>query len=203
MLPLALHFHHHHLHLYLHPHGPPVGYAGIALAAFVSWAGVPGAGEAALITGAVFASRHRLDIASVELVAYAGAVVGGIAGWLAGLRFGAALVGAPGPLYRLRRNGLRAGERFYERFGALAVFLTPSWVAGIHRVRPAKYVPANAAAALAWTLGIGLATYVGGPSVAELFGDLGLIGTAVVVVVAVAAALLAHRHRRAKRHRSP
>jgi membrane protein DedA with SNARE-associated domain len=185
---------------HVHVHGSPIGYAGIAIAAFVTWAGLPGAGEAALITGAAFAARHRLDIGAVEIAAFTGAIAGGIVGWLAGWRAGAAVAGAPGPLYRLRRRGLQAGERFFDRFGVLAVFLTPSWVAGIHRVKPARYLPANALAALVWTLGIGLGTFFAGPSVAEGIGDIGTYGLLAVVAVAlVAGAIALTRHRHAHR----
>src|SRR3954468_5420057 len=99
----------------------PAGYTAIAIAAFASWAGLPGPGETVLIAGGAFAARHRLDIVQVELYAFAGAMAGGMIGWGLGWRFGAAVAERPGPLYRLRCRGLRAGERFYERFGALAV----------------------------------------------------------------------------------
>ena len=188
------------LHRELHLHGPPIGYAGIALAAFVSWAGLPGPGEAALVTGAAFAARHRLDIGQVEAAALAGAVIGGVLGWAVGWRLVGDQAARPGPFYGLRMRGLRAGQRFFERFGTLAVFLTPSWVAGIHRVRPAKYLPANALAALVWVLGYGLAVFFLGPTVADVFGDLGTIGTIAAVAVAVVAGAVALvRRRRAPR----
>ncbi|MBV9048064.1 MAG: hypothetical protein JOY58_07335, partial [Solirubrobacterales bacterium] len=38
ILGLALRLHHHF-------HGPPIGYAGVAVAALASWLGVPGPGE--------------------------------------------------------------------------------------------------------------------------------------------------------------
>ena len=87
----------------------PAGYTAIALAAFASWAGVPGPGEAALIAGGAFAARHRIDIVQVEACAFAGAVVGGMLGWGLGWRVGADVAGRPGPLYKLRRRGLGAG----------------------------------------------------------------------------------------------
>lgn len=175
----------------------PAGYTAIALAAFASWAGVPGPGEATLIAGGAFAARHRLDIVQVELYAFAGALVGGMLGWALGWRLGADVAGRPGPLQRVRRRGLRAGERFFDRFGPLAVFLTPSWVAGIHRVLPVRFAIYNALACVVWTAGYGLTTFFVGPRVAEWFGDLGTLATvALVVGVAVAAALAFVRRRR-------
>jgi membrane protein DedA with SNARE-associated domain len=180
----------------------PAGYTAIALAAFTSWAGIPGPGEAALIAGGAFAARHRLDIVQVELYAFAGALVGGVVGWGVGWRIGAGIVGRPGPLYGLRRRGLRAGERFFERFGPFAVFLTPSWVAGIHRVPPVAFVIYNAIACAVWTAAYGLTTFFVGPRVAEWVGDIGTFATiALVVAVAVGStlALVRSRRRRARR----
>lgn len=187
---------------HLHVHGAPIGYVGVAVGALISWAGLPGAGEAALVAAAAFAARHKLDIGAVMAVAWVSATLGGTAGWLVGLHAGATLAAAPGPLHRLRLRALRAGERFFERFGTLAVFLTPSWVAGIHRVRAAKFLPANAIAAVAWVLMYGLAVYLIGPSVADAFGDAGLVGTlAIAAVAAVAAALALARSGRLRRRR--
>lgn len=190
------------VHISRRLHSRPVGYTAIALAAFASWVGFPGPGEAALITGGVFAGRHRLDIVQVELYAFAAAVAGGMIGWGLGWRFGAAVAHKPGPLYRLRLRGLSAGERFFERFGPLAVFLTPSWVAGIHRVPPVRFVIYNGLACAVWAVGYGLTAYFLGRPVAEFFGDIGtfatigLVGGACVVGVF---ALLRRRRRRARR----
>jgi membrane protein DedA with SNARE-associated domain len=179
----------------------PAGYTAIALAAFASWAGLPGPGEAGLIAGAAFAARHRLDIVQVELVAFIGAFVGGMVGWGLGWRFGAALAERPGPLLRARKRALGAGERFYERFGPLAIFLTPSWVAGIHRVPPVRFTIFNLLAAVLWTAGYGLTTYFAGPHVADLFGDVGIWATIGVIAAAVTLGALAIVRRR--RMRSP
>ena len=177
----------------------PTGYTAIALAAFLSWAGLPGPGEAALITGAAFAAHNRLDIVQVELFAFAGALIGGMIGWAFGWRFGD-LAGRPGLLYGLRRRGLRAGERFFTRFGPLAVFLTPSWVAGIHRVPPVRYAIYNGAACAIWCAGYGLTTYFLGNHVADFFGDIGTYATLAVGAAAVVAGALALRRQR-RRHR--
>jgi membrane-associated protein len=179
----------------------PAGYTAIALAAFASWAGLPGPGEAGLIAGAAFAARHRLDIAQVELYAFFGAFVGGMVGWGLGWRFGAGLAERPGPLLRARKRALKAGERFYERFGPLAIFLTPSWVAGIHRVHPVRFLVFNLLACAVWTAGYGLTTYFVGPQIAEVFGDVGTWATIAVVGAAVTAATLAIVRRRRKRAR--
>jgi membrane protein DedA with SNARE-associated domain len=176
-----------------------IGYTAIGLAAFASWAGVPGPGEAGLIAGAAYAARHRLDIVELELVALAGAFLGGIAGFVLGIKFGASLAERRGPLLGARKRALKAGERFYERFGPVAVLLTPSWVAGIHRVKTVPFVIFNLVAAVVWTALYGLTTYFAGPKVAEYFGDVGKWASAGIVAAAVAVAAVALLRRRRKR----
>jgi membrane protein DedA with SNARE-associated domain len=178
--------------------GPAGDYVGLGAAAAASWAGLPGPGEAALIAAGVLAARHHLDIGSAVVVAWLGAMVGGTVGWLVGLRAGRTIVTAPGPLHRTRLAALERGDRFFERFGAVAVFFTPSWVAGIHGMRPARFLPANALAALVWALVIGLGAFVVGPSVLDFVDDLGLVAALVIgglVVAAVGGALVSRGRR--------
>lgn len=185
-------------HITSHVHARPAGYTAIALAAFASWAGLPGPGEAVVIAGAAFAARHRLDIVQVELFAFGGATVGGMVGWAVGWRFGALAV-RPGPLFGLRRRGLRAGERFFRRFGPLAVFLTPSWVAGVHHVPPLRFTIFNALSSAVWAAMYGLVTYFAGPDVVDLLGDFGtgtLVALGVLILLSVGIAFV--RRRRAR-----
>lgn len=186
------------LHLHHRFHGSPIGYAGLAAAAAASWIGVPGPGEPVLIAAGVFAAKHKLDIASVLFVAWAGATLGGVAGWLIGLKAGRAFVGAPGPLHRLRLNALERGEAVFARVPVIAIVLTPSWVAGIHGVRTALYLPVNTIAAAVWALAIGLGGYYVGPTVIDLVGDLGVltgIGLLVLILAGIGAEVMRRRRR--------
>jgi membrane-associated protein len=177
-------------------HGSPLEYAGILLAAAATWAGVPGPGEAALIAGGVLAARGHLDISLVVTSAFIGATVGGIVGWVAGMKVGRTVAGGPGPLRRARIRILELGERFYERYGVLAVFFTPAWLAGIHRMAAVPYNIANAASAIAWALLVGVGAYLIGPSIADVVHDIGFAGVLTIVVVGVIGAILERRRRR-------
>ncbi|MEA2440110.1 MAG: hypothetical protein QOH76_1534 [Thermoleophilaceae bacterium] len=182
-LLLALHLHHRF-------HGPHVDYVGVGLAAAVSWVGVAGVGEAALIAAGIAAARGKVDVSSMIAVAWVGAMAGGACGWLAGLKGGRALMTRPGPLYRLRLRLLRRGDAIYERRGLLAVYVAPTWMAGISGMRFGRFMPANAIATLAWALLIGLGAYFAGPSVADWLADagtLGLIAIGLAVVLTLAA----------------
>lgn len=184
------------LRVHRHVRGPKADYLGLFAGALASWAGVPGPGEATLVAAGILAARHRIDIGSVLVIAWVGANVGGVVGWLVGLKAGRAVVSAHGPLHRARLAALARGDRFYERFGPVAVFFTPSWVAGVHRMRASRYLPANAISALVWALVVGLGAYVLGPAVAEVVDDIGLVGVLGLVALAAAAAGAAWWRRR-------
>lgn len=179
-------------------HGPPVDYFGLAAASAASWAGIPGPGEPVLIAEAVFAARHDLDIVSVIVVAFLGATAGGIVGWLAGLKGGRAIVTARGPLHGARVRAVKRGEQVFARHPVLAIYLTPSWVAGINRPRPTTYLIVNTLSCVVWAAGIGLGAYFAGPPVLDFVNDLGLI-TGVILAVAVTAILGAEVRRRRRR----
>src|SRR6476659_2039760 len=167
-----------------HLHGPAVDYVGLAAAAGASWAGVPGPGEPVLI------------------VAFVAAVLGGIAGWLLGVLGGRTLVTAPGPLRRARMVAVARGDEVFERHPVIAILLTPSWVAGIHRVRTDVYMILNLVGAAVWAAGIGLAAYWIGPSVVDFVNDFGLFTTlslAALIAVVVAAEIMRRRRRRQER----
>jgi membrane protein DedA with SNARE-associated domain len=179
------------LHIHHHLHGPSLGYAGIGVAAAASWAGLPGPGEAALIAGGIYAARGRLDLAELLVVAWLGAMVGGLAGWAVGRHAGQALLSASGPLRRQRVNALERGERFFDRFGVLAVYFAPSWVAGSTGLSAARFVPANALCALLWAALVGVGAYAVGPPIAEVVSDIGLVGLLVLAAIAILAAVVA------------
>ena len=85
-------------------------HVGVLLAAGVSWTAIPGPGEAALIAAGISAAHGRLDLSAVVAVAFAGATVGGSAGWPSA---GRAVVGCdgtgtaapPAPLLADRQRG--------------------------------------------------------------------------------------------------
>jgi membrane protein DedA with SNARE-associated domain len=172
-----------HVHLHHRFHGPPFDYGALALAAAASWIGVPGPGEPVLIAAGLLAAHHKLDIASVVVVAFLAAAGGGIVGWLIGMKAGRRLLSAPGPLHKLRLRALERGDEVFKRYVAIAVIVTPTWVAGIHRVRPAVYLPLNMLGAAAWAAGIGLGAYFAGPPIEDLASDLGWVITVGIVLL--------------------
>lgn len=182
--------------LHVHVRGPGIDYVGVLVASGASWAGLPGPGEAALIAAGIAAAHHHLDLAPIVGVAWVGATAGGMLGWIVGMRGGRSLVTAPGPLHHARLAFTARGDRFYARYGVVAVLVTPSWVAGIHNMHWSRYVPVNAASALVWALAIAFAAYWIGPSITAIAADVGL-GRWLIVAAAVAivAAIVLRRRR--------
>jgi membrane protein DedA with SNARE-associated domain len=189
------------LHLHHRVRGPAIDYVGLAAASGASFFGVPGPGEPVLIAAAVFAARHDLDIGSVVVVAFVGACAGGILGWLVGLKAGRALLTRQGPLHKQRLKALARGDALFSRYTALAIFLTPSWMAGIANVGVVKYNVINAVIAAMWAAGIGVSAYFVGPPVIDGVSDLGTV-TGVILCVVVVAAVgweIIRRRRKAQR----
>jgi membrane protein DedA with SNARE-associated domain len=183
--------------LHHHFHGPPIDYFGLALASAASWLGLPGPGEPLLIAGGVFAAKHKLDIGEVLLVAWASATAGGIAGWLIGMKAGRGVLTTRGPFQRARLKALERGDEIFGRWPVTAILLTPSWIAGIHRVKPTLYLITNGLSAAAWALGIGLGAYFAGPSVLDVVNDLGWVtGVGLVLLVLVGVWFEVARRRR-------
>jgi membrane protein DedA with SNARE-associated domain len=176
------------LHILRHVPNASIDYAALSLGAFASWAGVPGPGEPLLIAAAIVAAKHKLDLAPVLVWAWVGATIGGTLGWIIGRVAGRRVLTAPGPLRGLRLGAVGRGEEVFRRITVIAILLSPSWVAGIHKVGTGIYLITNTLSAAAWAVGIGLGGYFIGPSVIEWIDDLGTaaaIGLGVLVLVAV------------------
>jgi len=164
----------------------------------VSWIFGIGPGEPLLIAAAVLAAKHKLDLTEVLLVAWMGANAGGVIGWLVGLKAGRMLITARGPFRRARLRALERGERIFHRATVTAVILTPSWLAGIHRVRWPIYLFANSVSAAIWAVGIGVGAFLIGPPLADMFDDVGTVGLIIIGSVIVAGGLAEYARRRIK-----
>ena len=183
------------------------GYAGVALLVGGESAGLPLPGETTLVAAAVLASQGRLSLPLVVAVAAAAAIVGDNLGYLAGRRGGRWLLTRPGRWEQRRARLLARGESFFERHGAMAVFLgrfvpwlrvTAAWLAGASRMRWPRFLLSNAAGGVIWALSVGLAAYFLGKAAGTILGGVGL-GLFALVVLAGIVALLTRLEIRGKR----
>jgi membrane protein DedA with SNARE-associated domain len=164
-----------------------------------SWIGIPIIGGAVLAAAGVLAHDGQLDVWLVLVAAAAGAWTGGYVGYLVGARAGDALGSLPGRRQRQRRRVLAAGERFYRRWGPLAVFVTPTWVAGALHMRRNSFLIWNALAAVVSSLVAVFGAYaIAGALLAELSDRRGVVAMAAALTAAAVAGAAIYR-RRARR----
>jgi membrane-associated protein len=182
------------------------GYPLLFLLVMGESSGVPIPGETALITAAVLASRGKLAIELVIVLAAAGAIVGDNIGYVIGRKGGRWILERPGRFHRQRLDVLRTGEPFFERHGPKAVFfgrfvlglrVWASWLAGATRMHWRSFVVWNALGGICWATAIGLLAYFLGNSAGNTIETFGIYGL-VAAVVAIASAVFLHRraHRR-------
>ena len=172
------------------------------LAVAASWAGVPAIGTAALGTAAVAASKGKLDLAAVIVVAVLAGEVGGLGGYAIGRRWGRRLLERPGKHQAGREKLVARGERLYARWGWLAVFFTPAIVSGTAKMTPYRFALWNLLDSLGWSVSVAASSYGVGRLATghHTGGDIAIlvIGLAAAVLVAITA-VRRHRRRRTKR----
>ena len=178
--------------------GVPVhlGYLALCLMIGGESAGLPLPGETSLIAAGVLAARGHLSLWAVIVIAAAAAIIGDNVGYLIGRRGGRWLLSRPGPFAGHRARLLAKGETFFQRHGALAVFVgrwlpvlrvTAAWLAGTHGMPWRRFMVWNGLGGIAWATSIGVAAYLVGGWTPAAGAGLGL------VVISVAAVGLAGR----------
>jgi membrane protein DedA with SNARE-associated domain len=176
------------------------------LAVFVLMAltfiGIPAVGPAVVGWAAVLASQGKLNIVVVLIVAALGAEAGGLIGYGIGARWGRGLLDHPGPWQQRRQNVVARAEAVYAKWGRLAVFVTPTLVSGVLRMKYSQFVVWNFVVGSVYVLSVGPAAY-GAGKVAANEQDWESLGALVTgIAIAAACTVLAakyYRRRRARR----
>lgn len=153
--------------------------------------GLPSPGETALVLAAVLASQGKLQIWLVIVIGVASAIVGDNIGYLLGRRLGREVLQAHGPFHAHRVKAIAAGDRFFERHGAKAVFLgrwvalvrvAAAWLAGINEMPFRQFLFWNVLGAITWGTAVGLAGYLAGDVAGKAFSQIGVAGAIVAGV---------------------
>jgi len=173
-------------------HGLPLLFAVVMIESF----GIPLPGETALIAFGVLASQGHYSIASVIVIAAAGAIVGDNLGyWLIGRLGGRALFRRWRWLNKYSDRVLPRAEALMERHGGKTVFFgrfvsilryTVAWVAGLSHMRWWRFLFWNATGGIAWATAVGLTSYYAGSAAANAIQRYGLYAGAFVVVAVIA-----------------
>ena len=173
--------------------------------------GLPLPGETALITAAILASRGKLDIVPVIVLAATAAIVGDNLGYLIGRRGGRKLILRYERLRPHAERALATGEPFFARHGPKAVFLgrwfaglriAAAWLAGINRMRWPSFLFWNATGGMAWAVSIGVLAYALGHSAERILKTAGVVGAGGIVLGGVAAFVWLRARRRSRRRAS-
>ena len=154
--------------------------------------GIPSPGETALVAASVLASQGKLEIWLVILIGVTSAIVGDNIGYLCGRKFGRNVFTAPGPFMNHRVRAIRAGDQFFDRHGAKAVFIgrwialvrfATAWLAGINRMEFKHFFFWNALGGITWGVTYGLVGYYGGQAAAHVLAEAGIVGLVVLLVL--------------------
>jgi membrane protein DedA with SNARE-associated domain len=188
------------------------GYPLLFLIVMSESSGLPVPGETALITAGILASKGKMQIELVIVLAATAAIVGDNIGYVIGRKGGRWLLERPGRFHQQRLQVLEMGEPFFERHGPKAVFfgrfilglrVWASWLAGATRMNWRSFVLWNALGGICWATVIGLLSYYLGHAAGTAVKTFGLYGLAAAVLAIGSAFLMHRRHRRRGRMASP
>src|SRR5215469_8125823 len=153
--------------------------------------GIPLPAEAALIAAGFFAARtHDIDIWSLISAGIIAAILGEVAGFWIGRKFGHRLLMRYGARLGFTEERIRIGQWLFVRYGGRFVFIArflpffrniAAVLAGTNSMAQHNFYFASATAAAAWIVCYGLASY----SFGEAFAD---VASPAAVVLGIAAA---------------
>ncbi|HZN30517.1 MAG TPA: DedA family protein [Xanthobacteraceae bacterium] len=179
------------------------------VAAFIALetVGFPFPAEAALMAAAIFAARtHELDISLLIAAGILAAILGNVAGFWIGRRFGSQLLLRYGNRVGLTAQRIRIGQWLFERYGGRFVFAARflpflrnmvAVLAGANRMPAHRFHLASGTAAVVWVLVYGLGTYHLGAAFADLAAPAAVVlGAAAAVILFGVPALIVRYEKR-------
>jgi membrane protein DedA with SNARE-associated domain len=126
--------------------------------------GIPLPGEIALVTAAAYASLGHISIYVVIALAATGAIVGGILGYLIGIKGGLPLIAHYGGYVGVRRSHIAKAHEFFEKNGARTILfgrfiaILRTWaavIAGAACMSFTKFVTYNTLGSVVWAIVFG------------------------------------------------
>jgi membrane protein DedA with SNARE-associated domain len=184
------------------------GLAAILATMTAESAGIPISSEIVVPLGGSLATGGLLTFTGVVLAATAGNLAGSAIAFFLARRYGAALLTGYGRRVGLNRGHLELADRFFGRYGLLAVFvgrLLPvvrtyiSFPAGLSSMRWAPFIAATLLGCIPWNLGLAFAGLQLGRHydlVDRYVGPLVLPAAIAIVALLVIAYVLGRRWRR-------
>jgi membrane protein DedA with SNARE-associated domain len=165
--------------------------------------GIPLPGEIALVSAALLASRHTLDIspAWVGAAATCGAVIGDSIGYSIGRKFGMSLFERLGKRFpkHFGPGHVALAKQLFARWGVWAVFfgrfvallrIFAGPLAGALKMKYPHFLAANASGGLVWAGGTTAVVYYAGIAAEKWLSRFSWIALVVAVAIGVAVTLL-------------
>jgi membrane protein DedA with SNARE-associated domain len=165
--------------------------------------GIPLPGEIALVSAALLASRHTLDINPVAVGAAAtiGAVVGDTIGYSIGRRFGMSLFERLGNRFpkHFGPGHVALAKQLFARWGVWAVFvgrfiallrIFAGPLAGALKMRYLHFLAANASGGLLWAGGTTAVVYYAGIAAERWLSRFSWVALVVAVLIGIGMTLL-------------
>jgi membrane protein DedA with SNARE-associated domain len=161
--------------------------------------GIPLPGEIALVSAALLASRHTLDINPVAVGAAAtiGAIVGDTIGYSIGHHFGMSLFERLGNRFpkHFGSGHVALAKRLFGRWGVWAVFfgrfiallrIFAGPLAGALKMRYRHFLAANASGAVVWAGGTTAVVYYAGLAAERWLSRFSWVALVIAVVIGIA-----------------
>ena len=165
--------------------------------------GIPLPGEIALVSAALLASRHTLDINPVAVGAAAtiGAIIGDTIGYSIGRRFGMSLFERLGNRFpkHFGPGHVALAKHLFARWGVWAVFIgrfiallriLAGPLAGALKMRYPHFLAANASGGLLWAGGTTAVVYYAGLAAERWLSRFSWIALVVAVLIGIGMTLL-------------
>jgi membrane protein DedA with SNARE-associated domain len=185
---------------------PVLVYVLVGLVISLESMGIPLPGEVVLVSAALLASRHTLDVSPVwvAVAASAGAIIGDSLGYLAGRHWGVRLFAALGRRFphHAGPDQLAYAEHVFTRYGVLAVFfgrfvallrILAGPLAGALRMPYRRFLAANALGGLVWAGATTAAVYSMGTVAEQWLKKSSWVALVVALGVAIAVSSLLRR----------
>ncbi|MFL5482459.1 MAG: DedA family protein [Gemmatimonadaceae bacterium] len=191
----------HLLHTYTYP--------GVLSLVMLESLGIPLPGEIALVTAAAYAGiAHNVSVSGVILMAALGATIGGVLGYLIGIKGGLPLLTRYGGYIGVRKKHIEKAHGFFERNGAKAILfgrfvaVLRTWaavIAGAARMSFKRFVAYNTLGSILWAIVFGWLGYYFGRDLPLLEHYISRVSLGILIVVALGVAVWVILRRRRKR----
>jgi membrane protein DedA with SNARE-associated domain len=183
---------------------PPLAvYLVVAAVIGVESLGVPLPGEIILVSAALLASRHTLDVSpvGVGIAATVGAVVGDTIGYSIGRRYGMSLFERLAQRFpaHFGTGHVALAKQLFARWGVWAVFfgrfiallrILAGPLAGALRMQYPKFLAANATGGLCWAGGTTAVVYFAGLAAERWLSRFSWVALVIAVIIGIALTML-------------